>query len=302
MKKILRFAAFITLLISSNGFAKDQLKVVTTIPDLQALASEIGGAHVVVDSIAKGTQDPHFVEAKPSYMTKFSKADLVIAVGLDLEIGWLPTLITGSRNPKIIVGTPGYLELGAWMEPIQIPSVKISRAQGDVHPFGNPHYYMDPIRMGKAAVMIAERLGQIDPKNQKEYAQKGSEIQNRLEKKTLEWKARIEKTGVKKIVTFHQTLNYFLDRFGIQNAGTLEPKPGIPPSPKHILEIIEMMKAEKLNLILVENFFDASVTKRIKQDIPDLRTESIPVEVGGEPNIESTDDLIERVVKAIEGK
>ena len=290
------------LLLLAPGFAQAKLNVVTTVTDLAAITSEVAGENASVESIAKGTQDPHFVEAKPSFMLKVSKADLVVAVGLDLEVGWLPSLIQGARNPKVRAGEKGYLEVGPLVDPIELPSGKLSRAEGDVHPDGNPHFYLDPIRVGKAGEVIAARLGELDPAHAADYTKRAKALSDRMKSKTDAWKKRIEKTGVKKVVTFHKTLSYFFDRFGIANSAQLEPKPGIPPTSGHIIEVIETMKSQKVSLILVENFFDASVTKKIIQEVPGSRAATVAVDIGGDPAVKTPDDLFEQLVKAIEGK
>ena len=302
MKKIyLRVLPVLLLILCVSNNAQAKLLVVTTTPDLRSIVSEIGGDLVSVDAIAKGTQDPHYIEAKPSFMTKVSHADLLISLGLDLEVGWLPSIVSGSRNPKVAAGSKGYFEIGSLLDPIEIPSGKVTRAEGDVHPFGNPHVNLDPIRMGKAAVLIAERMGELDTTNASKFLEKAKAFQSRMEEKTKDWSARIEKTGIKKIITYHKTLNYFFDRFHIENPIQLEPKPGIPPTSSHILEVIQTCKEQKISLILVENFFDATITARIKQDIPTIRSETVPVAVDGESNIHTLDDLYENLVNVIEG-
>jgi len=300
IKRLVYFLVWILLFVPHSSFAK--LNVVTTMPDFEALVQEIGADQVSVRSIVIGTQDPHFVEAKPSYMTMANKADLLISAGLDLEEGWLLAIIQGSRNPKIMIGAPGYLELGLLIDPLEVPTVRVTRAQGDVHPFGNPHFFLDPIRMGLCATLIAERMAQLDVANGAKYIERGKAIQTRLENKTKEWKSRIEKTGIVKAISFHRTLSYFFNRFGITYPATLEPKPGIPPTSRHIMDVIQMVKEQKIPLIMVENFFETTSAKRIQQDVPGLRIVTVPVAVGGEPNIKTTDDLIERLVQAVEGK
>jgi zinc/manganese transport system substrate-binding protein len=292
----------ITFLFLFPALAQAKLNVVTTITDLAVIAREVGGDEVIVDAIAKGTQDPHFIEAKPSYMVKLSKADLLVAVGLELEVGWVPSLILGARNPKVKTGEKGYLEIGPSIDPLEIPTGKISRSDGDVHPDGNPHFYLDPIRLGKTAQLIAARLGELDPTHAAEFTKRGEAFAARMKTKSELWRARLVKTGVKKIVTYHKTLTYFFDRFGIANPAILEPKPGIPPTSGHIIEVIELMKQQKVPLILVENFFDASVTKKITNEVPGSRAASVAVNVEGESNIKTNEDLIENLVKAIEGK
>ncbi len=295
----------IAVFFSVVAFAATPIHVVTTITDLKALVDEVGGSLVKVESLSKGSQDPHYIEAKPSFMVKVSQADLVLAVGLDLEVGWLPSILQGARNPKVIPGSKGYLELGNFIDAIDKPAGNVSRADGDVHPEGNPHFYLDPIRMGDVALKVASVLGEIDNKNKNVYLTNAKALQQRLKSKSLAWKTRLQKAFLNKsmsAVTYHKTLAYFFDRFGIKNAGYLEPKPGIPPTSGHILELIKKMKQESVSLILVENFFDPSVTKKIKQEIANLKIDLVPVSVGGAEGINTLDDLYEHLVKTIEGK
>lgn len=287
-------------LLSQSAFAK--LNVVTTLPDLRSITEEIGGDNVSAESIAKGTQDPHYVEAKPSFMVRANRADLMISIGLDLEVGWLPSVIQGARNPKIAKGKPGFLEVGPMVDPLEVPKGTITRAEGDVHPYGNPHITLDPIRMGKVAIIIGDRLAELDASHADQYKKNAKALQKRLEDKTKLWQHRIDATKIKKIVTYHKTLTYFFDRFHLENPGYLEPKPGIPPTSGHIIEIIDLIKKQKIPLLMIENYFDASVTKRIKQEVPTIRSETVPVAVDGAPNIHRLDDLYEHLVQAIEGK
>lgn len=291
---------FATLAMTANAQAR--LSVVTSTTDLAAMAREVGGNEVSVEAIAKGSQDPHFIEAKPSFMVKLSHADLLLAVGLDLEVGWLPSIIRGARNPAVAPGGKGYLELGPLVSPIEVARSRVSRAEGDVHPMGNPHFNLDPVRMGTAAIKVAERLGELDPAHAEGFLKNARGFQARMEEKTRTWSARIAKTGVKEVVTYHRTLSYFLERFGIKGAGELEPKPGIPPTSGHILEIIDLIRSRKIPLILVENYFDPTVTQKIRHEAPAVGSRVVPVAVEGDSGIQTTDDLIERLVSAFEGK
>ncbi len=287
-------------LIGSSS-AEAKLNVLTSTTDLRAIVQEVGGDSLSVDSIAKGTQDPHFVEAKPSFMLKASKADLLVTVGLDLEIGWIPSIVRGSRNPKINPGSRGYLEVGPLVSPLEVATGKVTRAEGDVHPLGNPHVTLDPVRAGQIAVKIAERLGELDSSNAAKYLEKAKSYQKRLEDKTKAWQARIEKSGVKKVITYHKTLTYFFDRFKLQNTAILEPKPGIPPTSGHILDVIAIIKEQKVPLIMVENYFDPTVTRKILQEVPTVKSVTVPVAVDGEPQVKTLEDLYESLVTAIEG-
>jgi zinc/manganese transport system substrate-binding protein len=284
--------------LSTPAFA--DLNIVTTTADLEAVVSAIGGGKAQVTAIAKGTQDPHQIEAKPSFMVKMRSADLVIAQGLELETAWIVPLIQGGRNPKISVGTKGFLELGDKIDPIEVPKGNVSRAEGDVHPGGNPHFTLDPIRLGDAAVIIAERMGDLDPSNRALFKKNAETFQQHLKDKNKEWKARLEKTGIKSVVTYHKTLSYFLDRYGIKNPIQLEPRPGIPPTAAHLLEVIELMKKDGIRLVLIENFFDSKAGDKVMQEVPKAKVAVVPVSVGGEPEIKTNEQLIERIVKTIE--
>ncbi len=282
-----------------SSFAK--LQVLTTLTDLKVIAAEVGGSLVEVESIVRGTQDPHAIEAKPSYMVKANKADLLIAIGLDLESAWLPSIVRGSRNPKVSMGSRGFLEVGPLVEPIEVYTGEISRRDGDVHPDGNPHVTLDPIRSGKIAVLIGDRMAELDPKNSETYKTNAKKLQSRLEEKTTGWKLRLKAAQAHSVVTYHKTLSYFLERFGIRTLAMLEPKPGIPPTSKHLMTVIELLKSEKTPLVLIENFFDPSVVKKLKSTVTNLRSASVPVAVEGHREIKTLDDLYESLVKTIEG-
>lgn len=289
----------ILLLISSLS-AQAKLNIATSTTDLEALVKAVGENHVTVFAVTKGTQDVHQIEAKPSFMVKFHDADLVVSHGLELESAWLLPLIHGARNTKINPGTRGFLEVGQDLEPIEAVKGNVTRAEGDVHPGGNPHFQLDPIRMAKAAQLIAERMGELDSTNRELYLKNAKELQKRMDEKTKDWTTRMEKAGIKEVVTYHKSFSYFCNRFGIKCDLQLEPKPGIPPNAGHILEVIGQMKARKIKLVLIENYFDDSVKGKLQDAIPGVRVVTVPVSVGGEPGIKTTDDLIERLVKVFE--
>ena len=295
------FGLVIVLCCLFIGTARAEVKVLTSTADLRAIAQAVGGDLISVESVAKGTQDPHYVEAKPSFMLKASRADLFVSVGLDLEIGWLPSILRCARNPRIQLGKPGYLEVGPLADPHEIATREVTRAEGDVHPLGNPHVTLDPIRCAKIATAIAQRLGELDPPHAAKYQAQAAEFRKKMEEKTNLWTKRLEKAGIKKAVTYHKTLSYFFSRFGIQSVALLEPKPGIPPTSGHILEVVALIRQQKVPLILVENFFDPAVTRKIQQEVPSIQTRIIPVSVEGEPGIKTNEDLFEALVKAIEG-
>lgn len=298
--KIIIFVLFINTLLSSSALAK--MSIVTTTTNIESLVSEISGNFANVTSLCKGSRDPHYLEAKPSYMVKASKADLVVSVGLDLEIGWLPSILRGARNPDILIGNSGHLEIGTKVARLSTPTSKVSRADGDVHPQGNPHVLLDPIRAGDIAVAIAKRLGELDKPNEKTYKNRGRAIKERFAKKVNSWQKRIKKSGITNVISHHKTLSYFFNRFGMSVPIVIEPKPGVPPSSKHVLKIIKTAKEKKIQLILIENFFKDSVAQRIKKDVQGLKVKTIPVAVKGESGINNLDDLYEHLVSTIEGK
>ena len=297
-----RALAVATAIFLASGAAEAKLNVVTSETNLRAIAAEVGGGFVYVDSVARGTQDPHYVEAKPSFMVKVSRADLVVAIGLELEIGWLPSILQGARNPKVMRGQPGFLEVGPLVTPLEVAIGKITRAEGDVHPDGNPHVTLDPIRAGEIGEKIAVRLGELDTEHAASYQANAKALAKRLGDKAKAWQARIEKSGVRQVITYHKTLTYFLDRFHLENPAILEPKPGIPPTSGHILGVVQMIRAQKIPLVLVENYFDPTVTKRIQAEVPSVRSITVAVAVDGAPEIKTIDDLYEGLVKAVEGK
>jgi zinc/manganese transport system substrate-binding protein len=297
----MRFILILTLSLFIAPLATAKVNVITSITDLAWITAQVGGDQVEVSSIAKGSQDPHFIEAKPSYMIKAAKADLVVSIGLGLEVGWLPSILRGARNPKLFK-EDGHLEVGPLCHPIEIPAAGVSRAQGDVHPDGNPHVTLSPINVGRIAQALADRLSALDPSHSALFHENAQQLESRMKEKLKNWKERIQKSGVKEVVTYHKTLDYFLKEFDIEIPITLEPKPGIPPTSRHIIEVIQTVKQKKVPLILVENFFDEKQAERIKQDVPSVRILSVPVAVEGEPGIHSMDDLFEKLVTVIEGK
>lgn len=277
------------------------LNVVATTSDIGALVRAVAGDLASVDVIAKGSQDPHYIEPKPSFMTKLSRADLLVANGLSLETGWLPNLVQGARNPKVRPGAPGFLELGRSIEPLELPSGKLTRAMGDVHPEGNPHFTLDPSRVGALALVLAEKMAELDPANKEKFLSRARGFQADQEERTKKWRERIKKTGIKRVITYHPSLNYFLNRFDLAAAAYLEPKPGIPPTAQHVLSVIETAKREKVTIILIDNFFDSKIGDRVAKDVPSLRVKSVGIAVDSEPGLATLSDVTEQLVAAIEG-
>jgi zinc/manganese transport system substrate-binding protein len=240
-----------------------KFNVVTATTDLASLTQEVGGDRINVESIAKGYQDPHFVEAKPSFLLKLRNADLLIVVGLQLEIGWLPPLITQSGNPRIQVGANGYLDASQFAEILEIPQGQITRAMGDVHPLGNPHYWLDPDNGRRIARGIAQKLGEMDPNDAEYFQQRFQDFDRRLTETDKNWKVEMAPYYGRKIVTYHNSWPNFAKHFGLQVVGYVEPRPGIPPTPGHTLELIQFMKRESVKIIVVEPYFDLKTPNSI---------------------------------------
>lgn len=259
-----------TLLLSLSllpAVAGAQVKVVTTTEDLGSLTREIGGEKVSVTALAKGYQDPHFVDAKPSFILAVSRADLLIVVGRELEIGWLSPLLTSSRNSKIQPGNKGYLDASQNVKILEIPTGQLTRAMGDVHPSGNPHYWLEPGNGRKMALAIRDKLTELSPADQALFAQRYTDFDQRLALAEKKWDAMMAPYKGTKIVTYHRSWPNFMDRFGLDVMGYVEPKPGIPPSPSHTIELIAAMKAQGARLIVVEPYFDLKTPQAITNQI-----------------------------------
>ncbi|MSO46403.1 MAG: zinc ABC transporter substrate-binding protein [Acidobacteria bacterium] len=250
----------------SPALAQSKLNVVTTTEDLASIAREVGGDRITVEAIAKGYQDPHFVEAKPSFILKLLKADLLVAVGRELEIGWLPPLIQQSRNAKIQPGADGYLDASLQAKILEIPQGQITRAMGDVHPLGNPHYWLDPGNGKVIARAIAAKLTQFRPNDKAYFDERLADFTNRLTEAEKRWVAAMAPYKGLKVATYHRSFPNFTDRFGLEVMGYVEPRPGIPPSPSHTLELIQEMKRQNVKIILMEPYFDAKTPNAIARE------------------------------------
>jgi len=302
----LALAGIALALLGSSGtpvFAR--LKVVTTLQDLASLADAVGGDRIETFALVKGYQDPHFVDAKPSFILKLTKADLLIIAGLELEIGYLPPLIDQSRDERIHPGSAGYLDASMGCEILNRPIQQVTRAMGDVHPYGNPHFWTDPENGRIIARSIAAKLAELDPSGREAYAANLAAFEGRLTEKEREWAAKMAPYAGAKIVTFHASWPNFARRYGLNIVGHIEPKPGIPPSPTHTLEIINLIMTDKIPLILVEPYFDLKTPKFIAGKTGATVLSFYP-SVGGVPEIKDYfalfDYNIDAFVTAMKGK
>lgn len=296
MRRLPLLATFVALLAPAMAHAA-KLRVVTTTQDPAALTRAIGGDRVSVTALAKGYQDPHFLDAKPSYMLELNRADLVECIGLELELGYLPSLLTGARNPKILPGQPGYLDLSTAITPLDVKATA-DRAHGDIHPQGNPHYWLDPENGRKMARAIAQRLGELDAAGKDVFAANLAAFEKELDAREAVWTARMAPLKDKPIVTFHASWTYFEKAYGLRVAAYVEPKPGIPPSANHTVDVIEKMKSSSAKILLVENFYDARVPKLIAGKVGG-KVVQVPNSVGGDDGVKTYFDLFDKITQAL---
>lgn len=283
-----RFATLIAaiplLLLAAHPAEAAKPRVITSTEDLASIAREVGGDRIEVTAIAKGYQDPHFVEAKPSFVLLLMKADLLIVVGRDLEIGWLPPLIQQSRNAKIQPGANGYMDASQTVRILDIPTGQITRAMGDVHPQGNPHYWLDPENGRRIAQAIAKKLSELQPGDAAYFAGRVRDFETRLTEAEKRWDAMMAPYRGTKIVTYHRSWPNFVEHFGLDVIGYIEPKPGIPPSPAHTLQLTAEMKRQNVKLMFVEPYFDLKTPNAIGRDTGAKVLVMAP-SVGGEKEI-----------------
>jgi zinc/manganese transport system substrate-binding protein len=252
-----------TWLCPLAALAQGTLNVMTTTEDLASIAREVGGDRVMVESLAKGYQDPHFVEAKPSFILKLQKADVLVAVGRDLELGWLPPLITQSRNSKIQPGGRGYLDASLTVRILELPQGQITRAMGDVHPLGNPHYWLDPENGKRIAKAMADKFSALRSGDRAYFEQRLGSFVSRLDEAEKRWLGIMAPFKGTKVVTYHRSFPNFAERFGLEIVGYVEPRAGIPPTPQHTLDLIGEMKRLNIKLVLVEPYFDPKTPNAI---------------------------------------
>ena len=265
--RTLKWLLVLLLAAPAPALAQGKLNVVATTEDSGSIAREIGGDKVSVTVLAKGYQDPHFVDPKPSFILAVSRADVLIVVGREMEIGWLPPLLSSSRNSKIQPGAKGYLDPSLNVRILEIPTGQITRAMGDVHPSGNPHYWLEPGNGRRIAQTIRDKLSENAPANAAYFAQRYADFDTRLAAAEKRWDAMMAPYKGTKVVTYHRSWPNFMERFGLEVMGYVEPKPGIPPSPSHTLELIQDMKTQGAKLVVVEPYFDLKTPQAIANQV-----------------------------------
>jgi zinc/manganese transport system substrate-binding protein len=274
-----------------------KLRVVTTIPDLKALVEEVGGDLVDVESLARGTQNAHEVEIRPSLMLKLRRADLFFENGLELD-AWSDVAVQGSNNPKIVRGAPGRVDVSRGVQILEVPSTRVDRSMGDVHPLGNPHYSLDPGLAPIVTQNIVDGLVRVAPELRATFAKNREAFLARLEEAMVRWTKTLEPVKGTRVVVYHPDYIYFLTRFGIVQAGMLEDRPGIPPSPQHLAQLIRQMKDERVKVILVQPWNDLKLAQRVAEEAG-ARAVVIPTMVGGVKGIDTYIGTIDYNVNAL---
>ena len=281
--------------LTGTARASAQLKVVTSTTDLYDIAKAVGGNKITATHIGEGYQDPHFIEAKPSFVRQLRNAAVWAFVGLDLEIGWMPLLLQGARNPKLQQGQPGYVDVSKVVPVLDMARGNVDRSQGDVHPLGNPHYWLDPENGRRIAKLFRETFSQLDAKNASVYEANEKAFTQRLDAAERTWQADLAKIKGKPVVAWHTSWRYFAGYTGMNIVGFMEPKPGVPPSPSHLAGLIQTMKQTGAKVIVMEPFYDRKMADVVARQTG-AKVLVLPPSVGGTKGL---DDYIQLMTNDI---
>jgi zinc/manganese transport system substrate-binding protein len=292
-----------TVLLATALPAGAAVDVVTTTEGLAAIVREVGGDRVKVVALSRGIQDPHFVDPNPSLAVKLRNADLLVDVGMELEVGWLPPLVTQSRNGAIQPGGARRLTAASVIAPMDVPTGPVDRSQGDIHPAGNPHFLSDPRRAAQVAAAVAARLAELDPEGAAQYRQRLAAFQAKVAAAEKGWKERLAPFQGRSVITQHKTLTYLLDWAGLRAAGYLEPKPGVAPPPSHVASLAALVRSAGVKGVLVENYYDRRSAEQLR-DLTGVKVIVIPGDVGGTKDasdwVSYVDVLVRSLVQAVE--
>jgi len=297
MKRVLWALLLVT---AAAGAARAKVKVVTTVQTFKALAEEIGGDKVEVSALVGDNVDPHFVDPRPSYALTLNKADLLVYVGLDLEKGWLPPLLEQARNKKIQSGQPGHLDASASGLAILDVGAGTSRAQGDIHPLGNPHYWLPPENALRVARAIADRLASIDAGNAEAYEKGYRALAAKVDARQKAWDAQRKLLAGVKVVTYHKSWSYLTGWTGLAELGYVEPKPGVPPDPAHLAALVKAARAQGARAVIVESYYPRNTAQRVA-DLGKMKLVVLPSDTGGAQKgyLELVDHLLGQLTQAV---
>jgi len=294
-----KFPLIVSLVIGSATCAFAKINVVATLPDFGSFAREIGSDKAEVTVLAKPTEDPHFVDARPSFVVALRNADVLIDGGAELEIGWLPPLLQNARNSKLEIGKPGRVQASQGIHLMEVPAV-LTRAAGDVHALGNPHFAVDPIIAKAIAQHIAQSFSAVDPANATTYDANYRKFEAAINAKLQEWGAAMLPFKGQHVVAYHNSWAYFGHRFGLNIDIFLEPKPGIPPSPSHLAEVIQQMKTQQIKVIIVEPYHDRKIAERAAS-ATGAKVVDFAQYPGALPNTDTYIKLIDALVSRLAG-
>ena len=285
--------------------AQAKLNIIVTTPDLASIAKEVGGDKVEITTLARPTEDPHFVDAKPSFIIKLNKADALIEGGAELEVGWLPPLLAGARNAKLASGQPGRILCNEGVHMLEVPT-ELTRAEGDIHPAGNPHFVVDPVNARIIAAHLVEAFSKLDAASADAFRANGKKFTDALDAKLAEWTTKLAPFRGAKVVSYHKSWPYFAERFGLEMDIFLEPKPGIPPSPAHLADVITKMKEQHARVIVVDPYLNRKTAETVARS-----TDATVVDVAQFPGgVKGTDAgyivlmdyLVDSLAKALAAK
>ena len=300
---MMRLLPLLLVLVAVSATGADKLKVVTTIPDLADMTRQIGGDQVDVTSLATGVEDIHAVPMKPSFAVTLNRADAVVLLGLEAEHAFLPALLEAARNPKIQRDMPGYIDCSVYITPLDVPA-RIDRSLGDQHPMGNPHYNVDPVMGKEAARAIADGLAHLRPEHEADFKKGLAAFEEKLDAAIARWESEAAPLRGKKLVSYHPDLIYFAERFGMEPVGTIEIRAGVDPTPGHIEQLEEQMRREKVDLVVRELNYPATLAETVAQATGAMLVE-LPVMAGGLPDtkdyISFVDHNVRTMVQALKG-
>lgn len=290
-------SALVVLILAAALSARAELRVVASVPDVADVVRQIGGSRVAVESLAEGTQDPHKVPMKPSFVVKLNRADALAVLGLGLEHGYLPGLLEVARNPKILPGATNYIDASLYVQPLEIPQ-SLSREQGELHPLGNPHFNLDPVQAHNMSRAIAEGLERVDPAGADAYRAGRARFDAALDARLASWKQLAAPLRGVKAVSYHRDMIYFAERYGLVLVGEIETRPGVPATPGHVEELVELMRRENVRLVIRESSYESGLAQSIADRVG-ARVATIGVLTGGLPGANTYFDFVEANLRAL---
>jgi len=297
MKRTKLIVILIILIIGIPSIVDAKLRVVVSYNYIADIVKRVGGEEVVVTPLSKGYKDPHYITPRPSFIAKMRKADLLIINGGQLEIGWIPPILKKANNPRINPGNKGFLDLFSFIDGIDIPK-DISRAHGDVHPDGNPHFHLDPENILIVSKAIRDKLIELDLSNKEIFTERHKEFEEMWRKKMSEWAKSLEKFSGKNVVQYHKNFDYFLKRYNLEQLGTLEPVPGIPPSTKHILEMIEIINNKGAEFIIHDVYHMKKPSRFVNRETG-VKLVVLPHDVGSVNEVTDIVSLFDEIVRRL---